>query len=49
MEARTILVPGVTCPVLWPVDVGVLGVLAEVLVVEGVVAVVLGLCCSRRF
>lgn len=51
LEARTILVPVVTWPALWPVDVGVMGVLAEVVVIVAVevVAVVLGLCCSRRF
>lgn len=54
MEARTILVPGVNWPVLWPMDAGVLGVLgvpAEVVVVVvvEVVAGVFGLCCSRRF
>lgn len=47
MEARTILVPDVSWPVL---DAGVLGLLAEVaVVIMEVVAVVLGLCCSRRF
>lgn len=53
LEARTILFPDATCPVLWPVDAGVprvLGMLAEVVVVVvvEVVAVVLSLC-SRRF
>lgn len=54
LEARTILVPDVTGPVLWTADtgvLGVLGVLAEVaaVVAVGVVAGVPGLCCSRRF
>lgn len=53
MEARTILVPGVTCPGLWPREAGVLGaepeVVTVVVVVVGVLAGVLGRCCSRRF
>lgn len=54
LEARTILVPEVTCPVLWPVDAGMLGVpgvpaeVVEAVVLE-TVAGVPGLCCSRRF
>lgn len=52
LEARTIFVPGVTWPVFWPEDAGVLGVLGveELAVVVGREEDgVLGLGCSRRF
>lgn len=51
MEDRAILVPGVSGPALWLVKVGVLGELADVVVVVvvEVLVVVLSFCGSRRF
>lgn len=51
LEARTILVPAVTWPDLWPADKVLPGVLVVVLVadVEAGVAAIVDLCCSKRF
>lgn len=52
MEARTILVPAVTSPDLWPTNERLPGVLTAVVagsVVEVGAAAVLDLCCSKRF